>query len=505
MSTSSDNNKRIAKNTMMLYIRMAITMLVQLYTSRVVLEVLGVSDFGLWNLVASVIVSISFITGPLTIATQRFLSFELGKKDKSKVASVFSQSMLLYIIFGIIIIITLETIGTWFLNNKLQIPADRTYIANIVFQLSIISFVFTMLRMPYDATIIAHEKMNFYAYMSIVDVFLKLGIVYLLLVIKSVPHLVVYGILTLFVNILIVIIYKLYCNKKYPNVTKLKLTIESNILKSMASFSGWSLLGAFSVMTANQGVNMVLNMFYGVVINATMGITNQVGNAVNQFIGNFQTAFNPQIVKSYASKDESRFTFLILNCCRISYNLIILIAIPLIFNIEPILMFWLGTVPEYLPIFCQLTLLYMIIDAISASINMGIYASGKIKIYQILISLSILMILPFSYIVLYLGCDAYIVILVRLAISIISLFIRVMIINHRVSESVIPQFLRLFPRLILIGLIASLVPYIIMILTDFHWIITVVLDLIWSLTIIYIIGIDKPEKNLILKTIFKRR
>lgn len=490
---------------MMLYIRMAITMLVQLYTSRVVLEVLGVSDFGLWNLVASVIVSISFITGPLTIATQRFICFNLGKEDKAGVASVFSQSMLLYLAFGLLIILILETVGLWFLNHKLQIPPNRIEIANIIFQLSIISLIFTILRMPYDATIIAHEKMDFYAYMSIADVLMKLGIVFLLLIIDSLPHLIVYSLLMLTVNILIMLIYKIYCNKKYPDTTKIKFKIESDTLKSMASFSGWSLLGAFSVMTANQGVNMVLNIFFGVVINATMGITNQVSNAVNQFISNFQTAFNPQIVKSYAANDESRFTFLILSCCRISFNLMILISVPLIFNMEAILRAWLGQVPEYLPIFCQLTLLYMIIDAISASINMGIYASGKIKTYQLIISFSILMILPFSYLVLKLGCYAPFVILVRVIISIISLIIRIIIINNRVSISIIPQFIKLFPRLLLVCCVAALIPYMLTLITNFNWIIITIIDLAWSLGTVYLIGINNTERDLIKKIIFKRK
>ncbi|MDE7115186.1 MAG: lipopolysaccharide biosynthesis protein [Muribaculaceae bacterium] len=482
---------------------MAMTMLVQLYTSRVILNILGVTDFGIWNLVASVVVSISFITGPLTIATQRFISFELGKKDFEAVRTVFSQSILLYLFFAGFIVIVLETAGLWFLNNKLHIPESSIGIANIVFQLSIASFIFTLIRMPYDATIIANEKMDFYAYMSIADVVLKLGIVYLLLVFKRLPHLAVYAVLTLFVNFLIMLIYRLYCRNKFPSQTKINFKVEKKTMKSMTSFFGWSLMGAFSVMTANQGVSMVLNVFFGVVINATVGIATQVGNAVNQFIGNFQTAFNPQIVKSYAGNDESRFISLIINCCRISYCLMMLASVPLIFNMESILRFWLGQIPEYLTVFCQLTLAYMIIDVVSSAINMGIYATGKIRGYQIAVSVCILMVLPLSYLALKIGFDAPSVIIVRLLVSVISLAIRVITIGRNVSGPIVSRFLKLIPKMILIGIIAVSVPYLLLRNIETSWFISFVVDLLWAAGVIYFIGINKAERNLIKKTVFR--
>lgn len=507
METLSDN-RRIAKNTLFLYIRMGITMLVQLYTSRVVLVVLGIEDYGIWSLVATLVVSISFITGPLSLATQRFLSYEIGKNNGAKANVIFSQSMILYGLFSLILLFLLETIGLWLLNNKLQIPDDKLFITNIVYQFSIASFIVTLLRMPYDATIIAYEKMGFYAFMSILDAFLKLGIVFLLSVIKEISFLLLYGILTLITTCIITIIYKLYCNYKY-DITRLLYQLDKSIIKSMASFSGWSIMGAFAVMTANQGISMILNVFFGVAINATIGITNQVGNAVNQFVSNFQTAFNPQIIKVYAKKEIDRLIIMISDCSKMSFSLMLLIVVPLFFSMDSVLLMWLGTTPEYLSNFCRLTLIYMLIDTLSAPIYMGIYATGRIRQYQFFISLTFLLILPVSHILLKYDYPAIIVLYVRIINSVISLIIRIRFLNKSLSYSISIAYLKLILKLCFVTMVTCLLPYVVWnywMVQDrdlSHLIYYFALSICWTFMMIFFISMNKREKSFIIN-FFKR-
>lgn len=500
MSTSVNDNNRIARNTLMLYIRMGVTMLVQLYTSRVVLEVLGIDDYGIWSLVATLVVSISFITAPLSTATQRFISYELGANNENKARLVFSQSIILYAAFSFAIIMLLETAGLWFLNYKLNIPNDKITITNIVYQFSILSFVVTLLKLPYDATIIAYEKMDFYAYMSILDVAMRLGIVFMLKAFNSIPHLVLYALLVFGVSVIMTFSYKIYCNKKYP-ITHIVFKIEKSVMRKMASFSGWSLMGSFAVMTANQGVNMVLNIFFGVAINATMGIANQVGNAVNQFVSNFQLAFQPPIVKAYARNEETQFINLIFNCAKISFLLMFLVITPLVFNMEAVLTLWLGKIPEYLPIFCKLTLLYMLIDTLSMALNIGIYANGNLRTYQILIATTILLLLPVSYFLLKQGVPPQYVLWARVIISVVTLFIRVFILNGYVLASIIKQSLTLIAKMALIILLAWSIPYIIINLIDINQIGCIIIELCWTCLMIWQLGLNTKEKKMITNVI----
>lgn len=418
---------------MMLYIRMAITMLVQLYTSRVVLEVLGIEDYGIWNLVATLVVSISFITIPLSSTVQRFLSFEIGTNNLNKAKIVFSQSFILYCGFSILLFILLESIGVWLLNTKLQIPEDKVYITNIVYQLSILIFLFTLLRTPYDAAIIAYEKMDFYAYISISDVIFKLGIVFALKLFNSEYILIVYGSLTLLISLIIFAIYKIYCNRCYP-ISYLSFRIDKKIFKQIFSYSGWSLLGAFALMTANQGINLVLNSFFGVVINATLGIANQVGNAVNQFVGNFQVAFQPSIIKTYAQNDIERLRALIFSTSKYSFLLLFMIACPIIFNMSSILSIWLGdNVPIDTSSFCILLIISLIFDAISAPLYMSLQATGKIKTYQIAISSILLLNIVVSYILLYVGLPPISAMYVKCGVSVLCIILRFYFVHARLG------------------------------------------------------------------------
>ncbi len=344
MATNKDN-QRIAQNAFYLYIRMFITMIISLFTSRVVLNTLGETDYGIYNIVGGIVVLFSFLNAALTTATQRFFSYELGKKDLKSLQRIFSISMTCYIFLSLAILILSESIGLWFLNNYLNIPNNRIASANWVYQFSIIAFIFQMIRIPYHATIISYEKMNFFALISIIEVSLKLLIVYVLLILL-IDKLILYSILMTVVILVITLSYKFYCNK-YFTTTKYYFYWNRNRVKEFLSFSGWSLFGSIANITSQQVLNFLLNIYYGVTVNAAAGIANQVTANLYNFVANFQIAFNPQIVKSYAEENLNKMQELLFMSSRMSFYLIFTIGLPIIINLDYILKLWLGNVPQY--------------------------------------------------------------------------------------------------------------------------------------------------------------
>ena len=302
-STVSENNKRIAKNTLMLYVKMGVMMLVQLYTSRVVLQTLGVDDFGIYNVVGGVVVLFSFLNAAMSSATQRFLNFELGKGDLVQVGRVFSMSLTVHFCIAGLVLLLAETVGLWFLNSELNIPAERMVAANWVYQFSVATTLLGILLVPYNATIIAHERMGFYAWTSIVKAVLLLVIVYFLSI-GEVDKLILYAGLVFAVNALMQGVYIVYCRRAFSKTALYRPFFDRELFRRLISFSGWSLFGGVADMCNSQGINMVMNIFCGVAVNAAMGIANQVNAAVYQFVSNFQIAFNPQLVKSYAANER---------------------------------------------------------------------------------------------------------------------------------------------------------------------------------------------------------
>lgn len=414
ISMSSDN-KRIAKNTFFLYIRMGVIMLVQLYTSRKVLEVIGVDDYGVWSVVATLVVSISFITSSLASATQRFLNIELGHDNEKRAHIVFNESLVIYSLISLCLLVLLECGGVWFINNKMSVPEGQLEVTNIVYQCVIISFLASLFRLPYDATLIAYEHFNFYAIFGIIEVFLKLGIVFCLIWFSSFSHLILYGILTAAISIVLVIIIKGYCEHKF-RITRLKWVWDKQLVKQLLSFSGWSTFGAFATMTANQGLGILINIFFGVAVNAALGLANQVGNAVNQFVSNFQTAFQPQITKRYAADERESLITLMITSSKLSFFLLFLIGFPIIFNIDTLLNIWLTDVPEYTSDFCVYIILTALIEAVGAPLWMAIQAVGKIKKYQISISIMLLMNVILAYILFSCGASPELALEIKVAI-----------------------------------------------------------------------------------------
>lgn len=426
---------------MFLYIRMVVIMLVQLYTSRVILQTLGVEDYGIYNIVGAVVISLSFITGPLSTATQRFLSFELGKKNTGRIKDIFSMSLIVYGILSIILLIVAETVGLWFLNHKMDIPADRLYAANWVFQCSIITFIINILNIPFNSAIIAYEKMSFYAYISIFEAIAKLAIVYFLLLYTQ-DKLILYGILVVIVTFFVTTLYKLYCGKYLKDI-KIHIVKDKQLLKQLLSFSGWSLFGSIANMSADQGLNLLLNLFFGVIVNAAMGIANQVSAAVNQFVINFQTAFRPQIIKSYAEGNIEYLHQLICRSSKFSFLLLFMIICPILFNIEIILQLWLGeNIPQYTTNFCKLILIYALIEALSAPLWMTVQATGKIKSYQLCISSLIFLNIILSYLSLkFISTSPQIVLFIKCFMAFIYLAVRIYFMKIKISLPV-SSFLR---------------------------------------------------------------
>lgn len=342
---SHQDTKRIAKNTIFLYVRMIITMLITLYTSRVILNVLGVEDYGVYNIIAGIVVLLAFLQTAMTNASQRYITYELGKGELESVKKVFSMSMTTHITISLLIFFLAETIGLWFINTQLNIPANRMLAANWVYQFSILTFIVNLIRIPYNASIIAYENMSFYAYISIIESILKLLIVYVLCISPS-DKLILYAILLCGVAIICTFIYKIYCCKKFLTCNYTYFW-DKKLYWQLMRFSGWTMLGGISNVSAQQGGNILLNMYNGVVSNAAFGIANQVSYAVYAFSSNFQIAFNPQITKLHAVGDSLHLNNLVNKASLFSYYLMLLFAVPFMINTEIILKLWLKNVPEY--------------------------------------------------------------------------------------------------------------------------------------------------------------
>ena len=374
------DNKKIAKNTLFLYVRMFLTMGVSLFTSRIVLNTLGVEDFGTYNLVGGIVIMFSFINTAMLGATQRFLNFEMSKKSDEAVNKVFCVSMNAHILIMLVIIFLSETIGLWFLNYKLNIPENRMFAANIVYQFSLLAFCFNILKVPYNASVIAYEKMSFYAWISIIEVVLKAIIVYFLLLFVF-DKLILYSILVFAVSILVFLAYRYFCRKLFISC-KYRYIKDKTLFKELVSFSSWSMFGNLALIGSNQGVYMILNIFLGVTINAAMAIAAQVNMAVFSFVSNFQMAFNPQIIKTFASNDIKVHEKLVFQASKFSYYLLLILVLPILFNTAYILELWLKIVPEYAVPFTQLMLVFSLIDALAGPFWVSMNATGKIKKYQ---------------------------------------------------------------------------------------------------------------------------
>lgn len=454
---NSANSKRIAKNTLLLYVRMLFLMAISLYTSRVVLEALGVQDFGIYNVVGGFVWLFAVFSQSLSSAASRFLTFEMGRGDNNRLAHVFSATLIIHIILAVIIFIITESVGLWFVNEKMIIPLDRLNAANWCFQFSILSFVIGLVTVPHNASIIAHEKMSAFAYISIFEGIGKLLICYLI-IISPFDKLVVYGFLYMIMTLLIRGMYYYYCKSHFEEC-HLKLFFDRQLMKEIFGFASWNMIGSSSAVLRNQGGNVLINLFGGPVVNAARAIANQVLNAVNGFVENFMTALKPQITKSYASGDNDYMMTLIYQGSRLSYYMLLVLCLPIIVNTDYILHLWLKTVPEHSVLFVQLTLVFTMIESVSATLITAQQATGKIRNYQIVVGGLQMMNLPVSYVILKLGGIPETILFVSIFFSVGCLCARLYMLRFSISLKVGNFVNKVVLNVIVVSLISSAIPF----------------------------------------------
>lgn len=452
----SSNNKRIAKNTLLLYVRMLFGMLVSLYTSRVILQTLGVEDYGVYNVVGGVITMFTFLNSAMSSATSRYITFEIGKGNMERLKKVFSTALQIHAIIALLIVILGETVGLWFLMNELVIPDGRMDAAMWVYQCSIISCVVTIMSVPYNADIIAHEKMSAFAYISVLEIILKLLIVYLLVVLPF-DKLKVYAVLVLMVGLLIRYIYTRYCHKHFEESHYIH-RIDKSLLKEMSSFAGWSFWGNLAGILYSQGLNMMLNIFFGPVVNAARGIATQIQHVVTQFVTNFQMALNPQITKTYASGELDKMHSLMFRSARFSFMLLFFLSLPIMLETNYIFTLWLGIVPENTVIFARIIIAISLIYTIANPCVIANQATGKVKVYQAVVGGLLLLILPISYIVLKMGAPAYSVFIVHFCVESVAQFARMYMLRNMIDLPLLSYLRNIYLPIMGVVLLSVVLP-----------------------------------------------
>lgn len=502
MTTQQENTKRIAKNTLILYVRTLFTMLVSLYTSRVILNTLGVSDFGICNVVGGVVAMFSVISNSLSSSISRFITFELGHGDINKLRRIFSTSVNIQIGIALIIVILAECIGVWFVNNKLNIPRDRLVAANWVFQCSLLSFATGLISVPYNACIIAHEQMSAFAYMSILETILKLVIVYMLLI-SPYDKLISYSILFFIVAIIMRIIYGWYCKSRFVECNY-KFIYDKPLIKEMTGFAGWSFFGNTAYMLNTQGVDMLINIFFGVTLNAAKGVASQVQNAVMQFVGNFTIALNPQITKSYASGERDYMNKLICRGAKFSYFLLLIFTVPIVCEADYILHIWLKTVPKYAPIFLRLMLFGTLMTLLGNTMLTAIQATGNIRRYQLWITITGCFVFPLTWIAYKLGLPPESTYVIYIVIYFLLNFVRVYIAKGLINFPVRLYLFDVVFRVVIVSIIAFILPLLVIHYLEPGFIrlcISCIVGLISSLLTINILGLEQVEREIIYKKI----
>ena len=500
---TSDNNKRIAKNTLLLYVRMLFIMAVSLFTSRVILNTLGVEDYGINNVVGGIVTMFSVLSGSLSSSISRFITFELGKRNIERLKTIFSTGVNIQLGMSVLIIIIAEAVGIWFLNAKMNIPADRMVAANWVFQCAILTFVLNLLSVPYNAAIIAHEKMSAFAYISVLEVTLKLIIVYMLTV-SPFDRLKTYAVLLLCVGVVIRFIYGYYCKRHFEECTY-HFVFDKPILKEMTGFAGWNFLGNGAYMLNTQGVNILMNLYFGVAVNAARGVATQVDAALKQFVNNFTTAVNPQITKSYAQGDLDYMHKLVCRSAKFSAFLMMFFAVPIILETNTILTIWLKTVPDYAVIFLQWIIISSFMDTVLAnSLVTSMFATGKIKRYQIIVTTVGCLVFPLSWIAFKLGFEPQVGYILYFIIYTILLFVRLYLLKDMVKLPVMMYIREVLYKLAPVIVVGFAIPGILILTMDAGWlrlILVCLLSVLVTAASEYFIGLSNKEKDFVAEKI----
>lgn len=500
MEGNSIKSKRIAKNTFVLYLRMLFLMAIHLYTSRVILKALGVEDFGIYNVVGGFVAMFAVLTQSLSAAASRFFNYEMASGDGERLSKVFSTTLIIHIALAAFIAFLAEGIGIWFVNDMMVIPADRLNAANWVFQFSVLAFCLNLITVPYHAVIIAHERMNIFAYISIFEGISSLLICYLLYI-SPIDRLVFYAILIFLIRVSIMVMNQLYCKKHFAE-SIFKLSLEKSFYKEIFGFASWNMIGAASGVLRNQGGNILLNLFFGPVVNAARAVANQVLRAVNSFVDNFMMAMNPQITQSYASGDHDYMMDLIYKGSRYSFYMLLFICLPILINTDYILSLWLNNVPEHSSLFVQLTLIYTMIESISRPLVTAQLATGRIRNYQIVVGGLQLLNLPISYLLLRLGGIPEVVLYVAIVLSIAMLLARLYMLRSMIQLKALNFVKEVLFNIVAVSFFSAIFP-LIFFKTDpgvfFTFCISVLLCCISCIISVYYIGFSKSERIFVRK------
>jgi len=482
---------------MMLYVRMLITMVVGLFTSRILLQALGVIDYGLYNVIGGFVAMFTMISGSLSGAISRFITFELGTGDINKLKRIFATSILVQIGLGLIVILVAETIGLWFLYHKMVIPADRLFAAFWVFQLSVISFVINLLSIPYISCITSHEKMSAFAYISIYEVTCKLLICFAVLH-SPIDRLIFYAILLFLVNVSLRIIYTWYC-KRHFDECHTKLQFNKKLFKEMFGFAGWNFIGSAGWSLRTEGGTILFNLFGGPAANAANGIAGALCNAVTGFVGNFTTAFRPQITKTYAAKKFTELNMMLLYCSKISFYMMFILGLPVMLNTQFILHLWLGNVPEHSAVLVQLIIILSLSDTISNPLITAKLATGNIRNYQLVVGGIQLLAVPLAYVVLKLGAPVEFIYVSYLVTSVGCLVTRILMLRGDIPLLSIRKFTKdVVINVWIVAALSSVIPYLIYTQFEEGWIrliVTSTVSVISCATVMFFIGLNNMERK----------
>lgn len=492
------DNKRIAKNTIVLYGRMLVLMFIGLFTSRVVLNALGVEDYGINNVVGGFLGLFAIVTQSMSSTISRYVTFELGREGGGEANKVFCTSVNIQILYAILIVLLAETVGLWFLNSKLVIPADRLFAANVVYQLAVVSMVINLISVPYDACIVAHERMSAFAYITLYDAVAKLAIAYLLYL-HLMDNLIFMALLNIGVSWSQRVIYLTYCKRNFAEC-HYHMIFDKSLLKRMFGFAGWNLIGSSSAVLRDQGGTVLLNMFFGPSVNAAQGIAGNINSKVMAFAGSFMTAMNPQITKSYASGDMEYLYKLINRGSRFSFCLMLFFALPVLLNTHFVLKVWLGIVPDHTVWFARLTMIFVMLESLSNSLIIAVKATERIKKYQIVVGGMQMLNLPLAYLAFKLGCPSESLLITAICVGHMTLIARVIMVKGLLGLSPVFFLKGVYLNVLSIAVVAAIIPLSITQLLDEGWL-CLILSTLFSLLCVplsaYFVGCNHEERMML--------
>lgn len=501
----NENNKLIVKNSIYMYVRMIFTVLIGLYTSRMILSSLGFEDYGLYNVIGGIVALLGFVNGSMSNTTSRYITFNLGKNNISHLIEVFSTSFYIHVAIAVVIVVLSETLGLWYVYNKLVVPPHRLTAAIYLYQFSVISSVISIISIPFNASIIAHERISAFAMFAIVEALLKMGIAISL---KYIPvdRLIYYGAMILFLQVSVNVAYWIYNFKNFEGI-RIKLVFSKVLFREMFAFTGWNLFGNFSHVFFTQGVNLILNFYCGTAVNAARGIAIQVDNLVRQFATNLQTAVNPQIIKSYAQGDTERFFTLIFTSSRYCFYLLFLIALPIMLEAEFLLTVWLGQFPNHTISFIRITLMIVVLESLVTPMFIANLASGKVKIYQIVMCVISLAFIPITLFAIKFTGIPEIVFVSTLLMTIVEIIARIFIVHHQVSLPRLEYVKKVILNIILVIVISSVLPIMLHFILPYGILRFLSVGALSVLSVggtIYFIGMSSQERSYMKTFIFSK-